>query len=197
MVECGQQADRGARMTPTQSQVACGPRSSLGPDWSLLGPKLGACLHPRGQSPFSWHLSWGPSLCVCSHPAWGQSGLRLCRLRGLRASPSPHPLCLPSVALATLCPQEHISQKCPGILIFPSKVSLHVPPGFCPHLLFQQNSGVYQPHRFFWVVLARSWIKPGSECDWLPFIEEETEAFERLHLLPKVTQRGEGEALRL
>lgn len=33
-------------MTTTQSRVACVPQSSLGPEWSLLGPKLGARLGP-------------------------------------------------------------------------------------------------------------------------------------------------------
>lgn len=162
-MECRHQADRGARNAIDSVPVACAPPSSLGPDWSPSELKPGAC---SGPGPVSTR---GDRACFSGiylrDPLTPGLGLELAS--ALQA-PGPQnfpfsllPLSALSGSGSSLAPRVHLPEMS-WAPHFPSKVSLHFPSGFCLHLLFQQNSGVYQPHWFFWVVLARSWRKQGK-----------------------------------
>lgn len=183
-------------MTATQSRVTCASRSSLGPDWSLLGLKLGACSVPgavsiRGdRARFSGTCLQTPSLSVCSHLAWGTAGF------GSLNSGVPRP---PLLSKASVGPRQlwllpvpmntsHRNDQGPSFSPQRSASTSHQGSAhICYSSKIQGFIGCLGSFGWFLLGARLSWER---ECDWLHFIDEETEALERSHLLPKVTQWG-------
>lgn len=123
-------------MIATQSQVACEPRAACA-HWRLLGLKLGTpcSLHEWVELIFLAFTLTIPPPCVCPHPARGSE---LASGTGAQSPLFPH--CLSArVALAPFCPQEYVSQLSNAQAHFPTKVSLHVPSGFCPGFYFSKT----------------------------------------------------------